>query len=216
MRREYQRINRLEAEECHGSRSTSLVACSSFRKSTSFRMPALFKNRLLSTARSWSTIATEFFPALGSATMTGGAASGEELRGTTTGVARHWFISFEERITQGRLFLISPPTVGPSLTHQISPRSIFIIVKRFPIPHLAVNPMQFVCLPSGYFESVRFPFQFPRNQICDKLRTLASRYMCPQSLHEGRGQFKSDLHMEYTIHHTIKPEQEISICNNYS
>src|SRR5260221_1017665 len=83
--------------------------------------------------------ATESFPALGTESTMGGAAFAEELRGTTTGVARMRFISLAETTTHGRRFLISRPSAGSRFTHQISPRSIFMNVQSFPVLHLAIN-----------------------------------------------------------------------------
>jgi len=64
------------------------MALSKACKSAAETTPSFATKRDLSTARIWSTTATEFLPALGIARTIGGATSGEELNGTTTGVER--------------------------------------------------------------------------------------------------------------------------------
>jgi len=147
--------------------------------------------------------ATESFPALGTAKTMGGAASGEEVSGITTGVARMRFTSLAEMTTQGRRFLISRPTAGSRFTHQTSPRSILIFVQSFPVFHIAIDLAKGVGFSGSLFQRGFFPLQFLGNQIGDKSRTLATGNMGSQPMHERRRQFKSNFHStEYTIPHT--------------
>jgi hypothetical protein len=80
------------------------------------------RNRSFVTARIWSTTATVALPSQVSGTSSGGLATGELDRGTTTTVRRCWLTRFVVSTRQGRVLRISAPSVGSSLTHQMSPR----------------------------------------------------------------------------------------------
>jgi hypothetical protein len=144
--------------------------------------------------------ATEFTPALGTERTMGGAAWGEELRGITTGVARTRLISLAERTTQGRRFLISEPTVGSRLIHQISPRSIFIAVEGFPILHIPGDCRQLVGFFGGFFQSAPFALKFARDQLGNKLGSFAARNVRAELLNERGRKLKGNFHWrQYTI-----------------
>jgi hypothetical protein len=151
--------------------------------------------------------ATEFKPALGTERTMGGAACGDELRGTTTGVARTRLISLAERTTQGRRFLISEPTVGSRLIHQISPRSIFIAVESFPILHILGNRGQLVGFVSGFFQSAAFALKFARDKFGNKLGSFATGNVRAKLLYQRRREFKGNFHRrQYTIRNTSTKE----------
>src|SRR5579872_6173924 len=78
--------------------------------------------RSFATARIWSVTATTLRPAQVTGTRSGKAGRGEVESGTTTTVRRRSLIKLAESTTQGRVLLISEPSVGLSRTHQISPR----------------------------------------------------------------------------------------------
>jgi hypothetical protein len=62
-------------------------------------------------------------PAHSKGTSRGGAAWPDVESGTTTTVLRRWLTMLVLSTRQGRVFLISEPTVGSRLTHQTSPRA---------------------------------------------------------------------------------------------
>lgn len=115
-------------------------------------------------------------------------------------------IEFAESTTQGRRFLISAPTAGSRLTHQMSPRSIFIPVEGFPRLHVLIYGREVVCLFGRFLQGRALALQSARDQVGDEFRALAARDMRAKLLHQWWRKLKGHFHFG-TMPHTIRSLQ---------